>query len=181
MTRPSTPDRREEGFTLIEVLIVLVIIGILVTAAWVALQAAKEQSKIDAMKTAAATIDNGFGSFNRIYPPVGADPFGQLPTNMTANQRAGTPFPNATTKYLQDESMEPLIAEWPKNPYGTGGVRVTAYTSPVPCTQMGVPGEVRVCRMGGANGAQTYTVVGYAKDRSGATFRAYTASHGSRG
>jgi prepilin-type N-terminal cleavage/methylation domain-containing protein len=176
------PHRREGGFTMIEMLIVLIIISILVAAAWKAMVGAKVATRVEAMETATAQIDSAFGTFNRMYPPIGADPFQQLQassTPMTANPTPGQ-APPANRRYLADETNEPLMNAWPKNPYSTGGVRVFVYTSPAQCAGIGQPGDIRVCRMGGANGAQTYTITGYAKDKTGASVVVYTASHGQR-
>lgn len=178
--RPAlTSSRREGGFTLIELLIVMIIIGILLAAAWVAMQSAKVQSRNDAMKAAAASVDAAIGTFNRMYPRVGAGATDALlrgPNPWVGN--TGNP-----SQGLADETGEWILAEFPSNPYRSNtNVRVFRYAVPQPCAAVagGAPGDIRVCRMGGANGALTYTIRAYGRNTQNQTVTVYTASHGTR-
>jgi prepilin-type N-terminal cleavage/methylation domain-containing protein len=175
VTRPVRTDRRSEaGFTLIEVLIVLIIITVLAVAAWVAMQSAQVASRNDAMKSAASTIDTAVSTYNRMYPPVGG----------AADRLLAAPNPwqmsNSQTA-LVDETGEPLLNNWPKNPFGgNGGVTVTRYLAVGSCAN-GQPGEIKVCRLNPVtDGRLSYEIRAWGKDSNGAAKLVYNTQHGGR-
>lgn len=172
MTRP-TRTRGEAGFTLLEMIIVVIIIAILMAGAWVAMRSANAASRRRAMTTASASVDQAMGAFNRMYPPVDAtqpDTFWQRSQGSVWSGNTG-----AAAQGLTDETGEWLLAQWPNDPYSTGGVEVTRYGSDAGCTA-GQPGEVHVCRT--SPGTMLYHVVGWAKDDSGAPVKVYDMRHG---
>lgn len=169
------PRHGEAGFTLIELLIVMIIIAILVFAVSQAMSSAKVTSRNEGMKTAAASVDQAIGSFNRIYPRVGVtDPFMQRGGGAVWSGNTGSP-----NNGLADETGAWILNEWPDNPYTpTGGVVLRRYATPAPCAAMGAPGEIRACRT--AAGGMTYTVRAYGRDKDGTTIVVYRADHGAR-
>ena len=170
---PRTERRSEAGFTLIEILIVLIIISVLLVAAWVAMQSARVASRNDAMKSAASSIDQAVSAYNRMYPPVGG----------SADRLLAAPNPwnssNQNTA-LVDETGEPLLNNWPANPWGTNGVVVTRYLAVGSCAS-GQPGEVKVCRLNPAtDGRLSYEIRAWGKDSNGNPKLLYNTQHGGR-
>ncbi len=174
--RPTTrhPRRAEQGFTLIELCIVLIIISALSLLLFTAMTSAKVASRNEAMKAAAASVDQALGAFNRIYPRVGAsDPFVQRDSGAAWTGNTGSP-----TTGMADETGAWILQKWPDNPYAPGGVTVRRYATAAPCAAMGVPGEVRACRT--ALGGMTYQVRAYGRSKDGSTIEVYRATHGAR-
>lgn len=179
--RRDTARGPEAGFTLIETLIVLIIIGILVMGAWVAMQSAKIASRNDAMKAAAASIDNAVSSFNRANPPV-PDPITLVRTDRLV-QGGTTPWTTNRNTPLKDDAGEPILAEWPRDPFVEGtntGVKVYRYATQNSCAA-GRAGEIKVCRLPvAADGAHSYVIRAWGKDKDGNPTVVYVANHGGR-
>ncbi|MCW2923870.1 MAG: hypothetical protein JWM98_1274 [Thermoleophilia bacterium] len=159
---------------MIEMIIVMVIIAVLIAGAWMAMRSAKSSARARAMTTAAASVDEAIGAYNRMYPPVaaGSDPLWQRAPGAVWTGNTGT-----AALGLADETGEWILNEWPANPYASGGVKVSRYASDASCTS-GQPGEVHVCRA--VAGTMTYHVVAWAKDTSDATIKVYDMSHGTK-
>lgn len=169
------PRNGEGGFTLIELLIVVIIISMLMAILTIAMNSSKVAARNEGMKTAAGSVDKAVGSFNRIYPRIGAsDPFVQRGgTGVVWSGNTGS-----TATGMADETGAWILAEWPDNPFAAGGVQLRRYATPGPCAAMGAPGEVRACRT--AAGGMTYTITAYGRDKDGNAFVVYRADHGAR-
>ena len=153
---------------------VLIIVAILVVAAWLAMQSAKVASRNEAMKTAASTIDQAVSTFSRMYPPVGSQPDALLPPARGAN-----PWRASSTQGLFDETGEPLLGEWPSNPFDRSqSVEVYRYATAASCAT-GQPGQVKVCRLDPvADGRLAYLIRAWGKDSNGAPTQVYSVRHG---
>lgn len=175
------PAGREAGVTLIELLIVLIIISVLIIASIVATRSARVASRNDAMKAAAASIDQAVGSFNRMYPAV-PDPFTNRVNDQLVTRRLGQAWTGNTgnpNTGLADETGGWLLSTWPRDPWTGRGVRVLRYATLTSCNG-GRAGEVKVCRLGAAQGRQTYLIRAWGKDSNGRAKLVYTAQHGVR-
>lgn len=171
--RPRQPAR-EAGFSLIELIIVMIIIAILSLLVIGVLRSSRVAAANDAARAAASSIDQAVADFNRIYPPLATDPL------MTRGGGAGgAPWTSEATdpaQGLADETGERLLSEWPTNPYGPGGIRVHRRIDPA-CTLPGArPGDVLVCRIDAAR-RMRYAVVAWGKGPGGATVEVYREAH----
>lgn len=169
------PRRREEGFALIELLVVLIIVSILILSAMLLMRSTQVASRNEAMRAAGGSIDQAVGAFNRMYPVVGAQPDRLAP--FQGATWSGNVGPAASG--LTDETGEWLLSDWPANPYSGAPVPVLRSPNPAYCTS-GAAGTVRVCRLGAAAGRQAFVVAAWGRDRNGTPVEVYRARHGVR-
>ncbi|MCW2961238.1 MAG: hypothetical protein JWM25_1569 [Thermoleophilia bacterium] len=161
---------REAGFTLVELIVVMIIVLVLMAAAWVAMQGAKTSARARATVTSATTVGRAISTFNRQYPVVGSPAVDPLLT-----RGGGAPFTQAQSEPngLFSPGGEALLRPWPTNPYTNNPVVITRATA-AGCPTTGAFGSIAVCRVPAAQGgAASFRIRAFAKNSSGAAYVVY--------
>lgn len=167
---PTRRARRDEtGFTLIEILVVLVITAILLGVALMALRQAQVGARYDAMKASSASVAQALSAYNRMRPPVGGtDPLmAQGTWTSTQTEAAGG---------LYSITGERLLSPWPDDPYTGAPIRIVRARGGCPGTAP--RGTVVVCRLGAAASRSSFRVIGGGTNRGGQVDNAYDQSFG---
>ena len=109
LTRRRHPSRRPGGFTLIEVLLVLVILGMLATVAIVALGGTREGARIDVAKRQTEQITNALDTYNLHI--------GHYPSEEEGGLNALLTKPSFDDEKIAEKWRGPYIKEEPRDPW----------------------------------------------------------------
>ncbi len=170
----TTRARRDEaGFSLIELIIVLLILGILVGMLVVTSRGNDQRARQQAMQTVSNEVFKAAVAFSSDFPRVGGnDPlinFTQRTNLRRSLSPTGAPMPTAESKERDlgffTKAGQPYFRAAPASPYNSGQIRVIRAGT---CPATGQVGYVYVCRAG--NGVR---VTGWGRAKSGAALRVF--------
>ena len=152
--------RDESGFTLIELVVVLVLIAILSAAVILSLHGGKIKQRDNSMVAATATFQGALAEYVRSYPSGGTVPDAIVSRGgYSGDWNPDVASSNTPLTGLYGVGADPLIKQWPVNPFlPTQHISVSHGS----CAGPIVAGHVSVCW---ADPAKTYVrVVGWGLD-----------------
>lgn len=154
--------RDERGFTVLELVVVLVILSLLAALAYAGIQSSRRTTNARVMATNAGLILGAIGTFERIHPRVGAtDPL------LAGSTFTSTQTESPTTLY--DLGGGRILDPWPSDPY-TGKPLVVQRRAACPAT--GTVGMVVACRVATAT-SSNYRVMAWARNADGNAYKVY--------
>lgn len=160
----------ERGFTLTELLVVMLILSILLTAAWMGIQGARTASRAHAMTGTASTVAQAASAFNRMRPPIQ----GNTPPDPLMSGTTFTPTQSEAAGGLYSITGERLLDPWPVDPYTGNPVTIRRQAA---CPASVAVGQVVICRVGGTS-RSTFRVLGGAKDKDGNAYVVFNKTFG---
>jgi prepilin-type N-terminal cleavage/methylation domain-containing protein len=126
----SKKPRLRSGFTLIEIAIVLGVIGLVISAIWVAAQQVSNSRKVQKADTQVMQILNGYRG---LYTGHGVDDTSATSFDVTCTGVQNGYFPSDMISVpCVNVSASPSMPTYPQTPWGGGTyVMVRAYQSPI--------------------------------------------------
>lgn len=180
----------EDGFTLIELVVGIVIMSILMSTAIMSYSGIKRNARDNAMRSAAYRVEESFAVFNRMYPwgalnNVGSVKGDELRLRLGAGGKTAT---GSGSTALTTPMGDSLLRSWPQNPYASANtpIRIRGYGYPATCTSTACSppscptvlpaGDIAICRYG-SNG-EYWRLRYFGRDKTGSDILLGERVHG---